>query len=327
MLKKTTLFTAAAAIAMVAAASSVKAEAPSSINIGTSAIGGTYYVYGGGMATVIQDVLGTPTSVEVTAGPSQNVAMVQMGQLDIGLVTTGPIYDAWTGEAEWTGGEEARDFRLLFPMFMTPFHGVALASSGNCSMTDLDGRRVGIGPAASTPGTYLPIFLPELGVNATLQPGGTADQATQLLDGVLDVMLTAAGVPVPGVQQVAAQQESCIFGFSEDEVATLVESYPFLAREVIPGGTYEQMPDDIETVGMWNFAIAHKDLDDDFVYELVKAIMENNETMVQTHQSASESLAENVNRNTFAYLHPGAVRYFQEIGIELEDAVIPPAAE
>jgi uncharacterized protein len=300
------------------------AQSPRSLNIGTSAIGGTYYVYGGAIATVLQDATGIPVSVEVTAGPSQNIALVDAGQLDIGLVTTGPLYDSWTGNAEWTGGEERRDFRILFPMFMTPFHGITLAPQGSCKIEDVVGSRLGIGPAASTPGTYLPIFLPELGITATLQPGGTGDQASQLMDGLLDHMMTAAGIPVPAVQEIRAQRESCLFGFSDEQIDHLEATYPFVGREVIPAGTYEGYDEDLATIGMWNFAVAHADMDADFVYNMVKTIMENNEAMVQTHSSAAETLAENIGRNSFAWLHPGAIRYYEEIGIELGDHVYPP---
>lgn len=312
------------AIMAAALPAMTNAEAPSSISIGTSAIGGTYYVYGGGMATVIQDALGTSASVEVTAGPSQNIALIDAGEIEIGLVTTGPLYDSWTGAADWTEGEERRDFRLLFPMFMTPFHGITLGGDGECSIEDLNDTRVGIGPAASTPGTYLPMFLPEIGIDATLQPGGTSDQASQLMDGLLDHMMTAAGLPVPAVQEVRAQQDSCLFSFSEDQIEQLVDTYPFVGREVIPAGTYEGFDEDLPTIGMWNFAVSHADLDADYVYELVKAVMENNEAMVETHSSALETVPENIERNTFAWLHPGAIRYFEEIGIEIDESAYPP---
>lgn len=300
------------------------AQAPSSLNIGTSAIGGAHYVYGGGMATVIQDVLGVPVSVEVTGGPTQNIALIHSRDLDIGLVTSGPLFDSWTGTAPWTGGEERREFRLMFPMFMTMFQGITLGPDGSCSMDDLSGARVGIGPSGSTPGTYYPTFLPELGIEATLQPGGTGDQASQLMDGLLDVQLTAAGTPVPAFQEVRAQRESCIFSFDEDQIAYLVENYPFASREVIPAGTYEGFDEDLPTIGMWNFAVVHHDMDADFVYELTKTILENNDAMRMAHSAAVDTIAENIDRNAFAWLHPGAIRYYEELGIELGDHAYPP---
>jgi TRAP-type uncharacterized transport system substrate-binding protein len=43
--------------------------------------------------------------------------------------------------------------------------------------------------------------------------------------------------------------------------------------------------------------------------------------MVQAHASARESVVANLNRNTFIPYHPGAVRYYREIGVEIPAAL------
>ena len=83
---------------------------------------------------------------------------------------------------------------------------------------------------------------------------------------------------------------------------------------MIPKGTYKQQTEDHKTVGVYNFGIAHKDLPDDLVYGITKAVLENNPQMVKGHAAAKETLTENWNRNTFLPFHPGAVRYLQGKG-------------
>ena len=75
---------------------------------------------------------------------------------------------------------------------------------------------------------------------------------------------------------------------------------------------------DQQTVGVFNFAICHKDLPEDLVYAIVKAVMENNPRMVQGHAAAKETLPQNVDKNTFLPFHPGAVRYFEEKGLKID---------
>jgi hypothetical protein len=68
---------------------------------------------------------------------------------------------------------------------------------------------------------------------------------------------------------------------------------------------------------VYNFAIGRADLPDDLVYQLVKAVFENQPRLVKIHPAARETLPQNVDRDTFLPLHPGAVRYYREIGINI----------
>lgn len=70
---------------------------------------------------------------------------------------------------------------------------------------------------------------------------------------------------------------------------------------------------------MWNFAIASADLDEEFVYNVVKTVMENNDRMLDIHSAAVETLPENFDKNTFLPWHPGAVRWFEENGYDIPD--------
>ena len=111
-----------------------RADWPSSLTVGTASQGGTYFIYGAGWAGLVQEELGIATSTEATGGPVQNMALVQAGDLDFGMVTMGPAYDGWIGESEIAPGVEMQDVRALFPMYETPFQIIALQRSGIRSM-------------------------------------------------------------------------------------------------------------------------------------------------------------------------------------------------
>jgi TRAP transporter TAXI family solute receptor len=297
---------------------------PSSLTIGTASVGGTYFIYGGGWANLIQQELGVTTSTEVTGGPNQNMLLIQTGAVELGMVTMGPAFEGWMGEGDWTGGMEMRDVRALFPMYSTPFHFVAIANRGISSVSDLQGRAVGVGPAGGTPGTYNPRFLDALGIQRTDRFAGASDLASLLLDGQIDAFAFAAGLPVAAFLEVEAQRDAVIFGFTEDEVATLTELFPYVNPFVIPVGTYSSQTDDILTISMYNFAVGHKDLPEDFVYEMLKALFDNIDFMISTHQSAEDTKPENLVNNTFLYWHPGAIRYYTELGYEIPEELYPP---
>lgn len=316
-----TIAAAAASLAMLAGAATAQDKTgwPNELTIGTASQGGTYFVYGNGFASYIAEALGVNATGEVTGGPVQNVTLVETGDHLMGLVTMGPAYDAWNGKSELAPGLEHKSIRALFPMYQTPFQVIVLKSSGITSVSDLAGKRVSVGPAGGTPGTYWPQFLTALGVNATISNAGASDAVGQLGDGLIDAFAFAAGVPISAFAQMAAEKDVVMFGFSEAEMPKILEAFPAMAPLTIPAGTYAGHDYDQPTVALWNFAIAHQDMPETLAYEITKLAMENPDRMVQIHAAASETKLENWDKNTFMPYHPGAVRYFTEKGIALPD--------
>ncbi|MBW4975588.1 TAXI family TRAP transporter solute-binding subunit [Roseovarius mucosus] len=314
--------TAAATIAFGAAAGAQdRSDWPNSMTIGTASQGGTYFVYGNGFASYIAETLGVAATGEVTGGPVQNVTLVETGDHLMGLVTMGPAYDAWNGKSELAPGLEHKSIRALFPMYQTPFQVIALKSSGINSVSDLAGKRVSVGPAGGTPGTYWPLFMQALDVEATVSNAGASDAAGQLQDGLIDAFAFAAGMPISAFAELAASQDVVMFGLSEEELPKVLAAYPAMAPLTIPAGTYAGHDYDQPTVALWNFAIAHQDMPESLAYEITKLAMGNSDRMIQIHAAAKETLSENWDKNTFMPFHPGAVRYFEEIGITIPDTL------
>jgi uncharacterized protein len=317
-----TKFTALAAAALLAAGAATAQDRdgwPSSLTVGTASQGGVYFVYGNGLAAYLSEELGISASGEVTGGPVQNVTLVQMGEHDIGLVTMGPMYEAWSGESELAPGLEHTDVRALFPMYETPFQGIALRGQNITSIADLEGKRVSVGPAGGTPGTYWPRIIEELGVNATISYAGASDAASQLQDGLIDAFVFAAGLPIAAFSQLAAEADVRKFTFSEEEHARVLEAFPEVSNFTIPADVYTSQDEDQRSIAMWNFAVAHQDMPESLAYEITKLVMENNERMMQIHAAAAATLPENFENNSFLPFHPGAVRWFEENGYEIPD--------
>lgn len=311
-------FAVAAALSLPAVAQD-KTGWPKEFTIGTASQGGTYFVYGNGFASYISEALGVNATGEVTGGPVQNVTLVQTGDHLMGLVTMGPAYDAWNGKSELAPGLEHKDIRALFPMYQTPFQVVALKKSGIKSVSDLKGKRVSVGPAGGTPGTYWPQFIKAVGVDATISNAGASDAAGQLADGLIDAFAFAAGVPISAFAELAASQDVVMFGFTDEELAKVQAAFPAMAPFTIPAGTYKGHDYDQKSVALWNFAIAHKDMPESLAYEITKLAMENNDRMKKIHATAKETLLSNWDKNTFMPFHPGAVKYLTEKGITVPD--------
>ncbi|MEM7443614.1 MAG: TAXI family TRAP transporter solute-binding subunit [Pseudomonadota bacterium] len=292
---------------------------PSSYTVGTASQGGTYFIYGSGWANLTAEALGLNAGGEVTGGPVQNLALVQTGDLEFGMTTMGPAGLALSGESPLAPGLAHDQVRAIFPMYETPFKIMTLASSGIDSIDSIpDGAVIGFGPAGGTSDTFFPSMLETLGVEFEKQNGGASDLAGQLQDGLIDVFAFAGGVPISAFSQLEAQVDVNIFGFTDEERATILGAFP-VAPFAIPAEVYTSTDEDVPTVSMWNFAIASADLPECFVYHVVDAVMSNNDDMVQIHSAARATLPENHENNSLIPWHPGAVRWFEENGYDIND--------
>lgn len=163
------------------------------MTIGTGSQGGTCFGYGSGFATMIGKEFGLNAGVEITDSPVQNVTLFHTGDHNMGFVTPGPANEAWKGESEQMPGVPHAEIRALFPMHQTPLQAAVLASSDIRSISGLDGKRVGVGPANGTSAAYRARYFDAAGMDVTLSYAGGADTAGQLKDGLIDAFVHAAG--------------------------------------------------------------------------------------------------------------------------------------
>jgi len=300
-----------------------RANWPKGVTVGSASVGGVYFVWAGGWANIITEKLGVPTSVEVTGGPVHNMQLVQAKELEFGYVTNAPAWEGWHGEG-WAQGKKHTDVRAIFPMYSSKVHWYALESSGIKTAADINGKSVGVGPVGGTPGTYLPLFIETMGYKPSMVVhGGMSDLTSQMKDNLLDACGWIGGVPLPAALELEASHKVIIFGFTDDEISKITRNFPYFSPSTVKAGVYKSLTNDIKCLAVWNFAITHKDMDENFVYEVVKATFENVETLKQSHPTAEEVLIENVPYSVIPY-HKGAVRYFEEKGIKIPANLLPP---
>lgn len=318
---KTLTAIAVSALIALPAAAQDRDGWPSSLTIGTGSQGGTYFGYGSGFGAMISEALGINAGAEITGGPVQNVTLVETGEHQLGFVTLGPADEARKGESPLMPGVPHENVRALFPMYQTPLQAAVLASSDIESFQDLSGKRVGVGPAGGTSATYWTRFFENAegydGVK--ISNAGGSDTAGQLKDGLIDAFVYAAGLPTGAYAQLAVENDVRFLSMDDETLGQMTAIVPAMAPFTIPANTYEDQPEDLQTVSLWNFAIAHQDMPESLAYEITKLAMENHDRMVTNHAAAKETLPENVLKNQVIPFHPGAVKWFEENGFEIPD--------
>jgi TRAP transporter TAXI family solute receptor len=295
---------------------------PKSLTLATASSGGVYYVYGEELAKILTEKLGIPVNPQPTQGTVHNVKLLDSGGAQLGMTTTGVALQGWNGTADWTGGKQIRNMRALFPMYDTPLQALVLRRSGITALAQLDQKRVGAGPKAGTGGAYVPAILKVLGISAVISFGSLDDAATDLPTGHMDAFMTTIGAPAPAIQNIETKEPVTFLSPSSEQIETIRKAMPEFSSSTIAAGTYRSLDKDYVTVGMYNFGVGRADLPDDLVYQLVKAVFENQPRLVKASAVASDTLPQNVVKNTFLPFHPGAVRYYREIGINIPDALV-----
>jgi uncharacterized protein len=145
----------------------------------------------------------------------------------------------------------------------------------------------------------------------------------QLFDGQFDAFTALTGAPMPALQEAEAREPVTFISLSPEQIEAIRKAMPEFSTSKIAAGTYRSLQSDYATIGVFNFAIGRADLPDDLIYQLVKAVFENQPRLVKMTSAASETIPQNAVKNTFLPFHPGAVRYYREVGIKIPDALVP----
>ena len=310
------------AVLFAAPATAAESAEPETVTITTASPGGTYYPYGHGLAIMLTKHLGVVFTDQATQGTVQNVLLLEQRKAMLGMTTLGVALQAWNGTG-WAKGTQHRSMRALFPMFDTPFQFAAPKRLNLGSLGAFAAKRIGAGPKAGTSGTYFPEVFKVLDIPAVLRNAAWEDLVRLLAAGELDGMAFAVGAPVPDVAALDAKDPLDFIQPSPEQIALLRARFPELTPSVIPSGTYPSLHEDYHTLGLYNFAIIHRDVPDDFAYRIVKAVFEHQPELVSAHPAAKQTIAANLDRDTFLPLHPGAARYYREIGVAILPAIEP----
>ena len=292
---------------------------PKFFSIGTAPPGGAFFVVGGAIAQVIDENTragGWQVSSEATKGTQENIRRLAKNELDFALANAAISYFATRGEGKWEGKQEIRAVMTLAPniaLFIAP------RGSGVSAMADLEGKRVVVGPAGAGFDHFLRPILQAHGItydDFTPLHNTQAAAVDMLADGSAAAAFLGGAVPTASITQASASQEIHFIPFDATAKAGLFEQYPFFAPAKIPADTYRGQREEYAGMNVGNMhLITRASLDEDTVYAFTKALYENRAEVVKKHPAGRAINPKNIVRDTGTPFHPGAIRYFKEIGI------------
>lgn len=289
------------------------------LSVGTAPPGGTFFVVGGALAEVLDVNRGENTwevTAEATQGSQENIRRLASGELDLALSNAAITYFAVRGESGWEKAYAVRQIMTMAPnvaMFIAP------ASSGVAAIADLAGKRVVVGPAGAGFEYFVGPLLEAHGItydDFTPLNATQAGAVDMLADGSAVAAFLGGGVPTASITQAATSQDIVFLPYGDDEKSELVANYPFFQPATVPADTYRNQDEDFHGLNVgYMHLVTSADQPDDLVYEITKTIYENREQVVERHASGRAINPNNVIRYVGTEFHPGAIRYYREIGI------------
>jgi len=305
------------ATAIAATIASPVAAQPS-IVILTGSTSGVYYPLGHAISAIfLKTIPGARSSVQVTQGSVENLKLLEDGDGELAFSLGDSLSAAWKGNTDAGFRNPLSKLRGVAAIYRNYVQLVVSEASGIKSLADLKGKRVSVGPKQS--GT-------ELNARAIFTAAGLSygdfsrtdylpfGQSAKLIEkGDLDATLQSAGLGVDSIRQLGTSVAIRLLEIPKDVVIKINDAA--IVPAVIPARTYEGQTQDVETAAIVNFLVTREGVSADTVYAMTRAIFSNLTQLVQTHPAASGISLKDAAAATAVPLHPGAQRYYREMGI------------
>lgn len=306
------------AIGMLAGCGSQEtAKKTTQLILATGGTAGTYYPLGGAMAQIFNTkVPNVNVTAQSTGASVENLRLVNKKEAELAIVQNDMMDYAYNGkEAFKEKLPNIRGIAILYPEIIQI---VVSADSGINSIADFKGKRIGVGAPGSGTEANTRQLLDVYGLDyKVMNPHylSFAECADRFKDKQIDGFIFTTGIPNSAVQEIASQHSIKLVSIPDDMIAKLVQKYPFLTAFTIPANTYKGQTEPVKTVAVQATLIVNPDVKEDIVYNITKALFENQADLAKAHAKGKELSLEKAVKGMSIPLHPGAAKYYKEKGI------------
>lgn len=325
---------AAALVASAGLAAPAAAQEEANYLLGTASTGGTYYPVGVALATLTKVKLQPKQKIGMsainTAGSGENVRLLRENEIQFAIVQG--LFGLYATTGTGPVSEPQDNLRSISMLWKNVEHFIVAKDKATTGTIDdfvaLKGEAAALGRQNSgTIGSNRTI-LKNLGLNMdedfTLVYAGYGPSVDALQDGQVVAASTPAGPPVGAVTKLmaAAGDSVALLDFTDEQAAKADGGMNLWTRFVVPAGTYPGQDKDLNTIAQPNFLAVNADVPDEHVYLITKTVYENLPFLQAIHPATKAMAVEAAIAGLPAPLHPGALKYYQEVGVDVPERLI-----
>jgi hypothetical protein len=256
---------------------------------------------------------------EPWAGSVANIESLRSRRFDIGIVPSNVLADAVAGEGPFAARGPATDLRVLFVAHADTFTLVAHQESGIRTVTDLRGKRIGIGSPGSRQRADMEAVMAALDLTrnefADVRELSPAEQTGAFCANELDAIVYSVSHPNGLIRDATLTCHGVLVAVSGPAIDRMLSEYQEYERATIPGGTYPANPADLPTFGVRAVVVTTARMPDAAAYEVTRAVFDHFDDFRRLHPAFKTlSVARMAHAAGRAPLHVGAARYFREHG-------------
>ncbi len=284
-----------------------------SVRLGSSTEGGGFHPYSVALIDALKAV--DPLleiKLQATKGSTENVQLLQVGDIDMGLVD-GEVWHDWR-----RANPAASRLGVISAMYSAPGMFCVRADSRYRTIADLKGRPVVWSPRGTGSAVQARYVMDGMGLDMdrdfqAVYPESFADGPYMVIESRA-AAIWGSGLRWPGFIEIASRPLGARFLVpNADEIARIRAKYPFIVELTVPGGLYPGQYNPIVTVGAWSFILSRPDLDESIAYRMAAALYKADRV-----GTLSKQVAQTTARNTLAAiksvdeLNPGVLRFYRE---------------
>ncbi|UCD77293.1 MAG: TAXI family TRAP transporter solute-binding subunit [Desulfobacterales bacterium] len=282
--------------------------------------GGSWYPLGSAMMSIVEQNLGISSS-NGPGGGVGNCKAVDGGRADLGWTYTHTAYNAFDGRGKFD--KKNTNLRHLMSLYPGVFQMAVPRSSKIFSVADLKDKRIVPGKVGFSGTVIAELVLKSYGLtfDSIKKNGGSvsyvgySDSAALMKDGHSDCYMAVTSCPQSTIIDLNFRPGVRFLPVDKEHMKKILEMEPGLLETVIPMSAYKGMEADVAAVGTVTAIVIHKDVSDDLAYKIVKTLYANWPELAKVKKQAiEESKPENALLGARIPVHPGAMRYYKEMG-------------
>jgi uncharacterized protein len=261
-----------------------------------------------------------PNDIQVTVvetgGFVENLARIQRRSVQLGPADASAGYAAFKGIIDYKG-KQMPDLRSLWGGYVTPIHIVTTKKSGVTTLEGLNGLSFAMNPG-TTSGRVIELYFEALGIKPNYKMMGLAASVDAMKAGVVDGWFKA-GFKDAAIMDLESTMDINVIPITKESIDTMNQKYPRHGLSMmVPAGLFKAVTQDQLSFAYVISDFVHKDVSDDVVYKIVKAVYDNRKEIVAGLSTLREGRFDEMFQMAIDFdlgvpFHPGAAKFYKEV--------------